>query len=74
MKKIILSLVVILLSFSSCENECKTCTIQVFYDGVEKENLETVEIYCGEALDAIESESRTSTVGSIQRTRTCVSY
>jgi hypothetical protein len=70
MKKIISLFAVIILCFSSCKNECKTCTIRVFQDGVEQEQLETSETYCGEALDAIESQSSV-TAGSIQRKVNC---
>lgn len=70
MKKIISFSALILICLSSCENECKTCTIRVFKDGVEQEQLETSETYCGEALDAVESQS-SITAGSIQRKVNC---
>ena len=74
MKKIVLSFALLLLGFSSCKEECKTCEIEVFYDGEKKETLGSSNIYCGEVLEAIENEPSTITVGSLKRVRTCKEY
>jgi hypothetical protein len=74
MKKIVLPFALLLLGFSSCKEECKTCEIEVFYEGEKKVNLGSSNIYCGEVLEAIENEPSTITVGSLKRVRTCREY
>jgi hypothetical protein len=74
MKKIILPLALLMLGFSACKEECKTCEIEVFYNGEKKENLGSVNVYCGEVLDHMENEPKTTTVGPIKRVRTCKNY
>ena len=74
MKKIILPFALLLLGFSSCKEECKTCKIEVFYEGEKKENLGSENTYCGEILEAIENEPSTITVGPLKRVRICKDY
>jgi hypothetical protein len=74
MKKIIFPLLLLILGFSACKEECKTCEIEVFYNGEKRENLGSVTTYCGEVLEAIENEPSSTTVGPLKRVRTCKDY
>jgi len=74
MKKILFPIGLLLLVFTSCKEECKTCEIEVFYNGAKMEHLKTVNVYCGEVLDAIENEPKSTIAGPIERVRTCTSY
>lgn len=71
MKKILFPIGLLLLGFTSCKEECKTCEIEVFYNGVKQEYLGSLDLYCGEILDVMESEPRSTTVGPLTRVRTC---
>lgn len=71
MKKYVFALTFALVYLSSCKDECKLCTTEIYYNGEEQKNLETEEVYCGEALEAIESEPNTMTVGPLKRVRSC---
>jgi len=74
MKKIILPLLLFIISFSACKEECKTCEIEVFYNGEKKENLSSTNVYCGEVLEVMENEPKTTIVGPLKRVRTCKDY
>ena len=70
MKRIIFLLSLLLaLSLNSCKEECKICEIEVFYEGIKKESLGSIETYCGEVLDIIESEPETTEAGLLKRVR-----
>ena len=74
MKKILLPIALVLLGFTSCKEECKTCEIEVYYYGEKKENLGSFTVYCGEVLEAVENEPSTTVVGPLKRVRTCKDY
>tara|TARA_B100000780_G_scaffold240658_1_gene182858 strand:+ start:2393 stop:2617 length:225 start_codon:yes stop_codon:yes gene_type:complete len=74
MKNILFPLGLLLLGFTSCKEECKTCEIEVFYNGEINEDLGTVDVYCGEVLEVMENEPKTTIVGPIRRVRTCKNY
>jgi hypothetical protein len=72
MKKTILTLSLILICFSSCKEECKTCSYKVYYIGDSNtDTLRNEEMYCGDVLDIIESEPTTTTIGKLRREREC---
>lgn len=72
MKKTILTLSLILICFSSCKEECKTCSYKVYYIGDSNtDTLRNEEMYCGDVLDIIENEPTTTTVGKLRRERAC---
>ena len=74
MKKIIIPLGLLSFGLSSCKEECKSCETEVYYNGELKNNLRSVEVYCGEALELIESEPNSITVGHLKRVRSCKDY